>query len=300
VTPGLQIDSRFVGTPLKPYATQLHWRDATNFAAAVGDANPRYFDDTAPEGIVAAPVAAVAVTWPITEKMGDYIAAADFPRDLLITQVHYDEHLAFHRMLKPLDRLTIEGRIAAIVPHRSGTRVTVCYRAIDPSGLPVFTEHIGALLRGVACTDPGKGGEALPAVPSVQNKGTSLWDAVLPIDSLLPYIYDGCSRIHFPIDTSPRFARAVGLDGTIVQGTALLALVARELVNREGEGRPERLAELYCRFGAMVRPGTSVRLCLRAARDRSDGGRDLSFELLTADGRPAIRGGHARLRSGIG
>ena len=51
----MEISSRFVGTPLKPLETQITWRQTTNYAAALGDANPRYLDDERPEGIVAPP-----------------------------------------------------------------------------------------------------------------------------------------------------------------------------------------------------------------------------------------------------
>ena len=58
----MEISSHFVGTPLKPLETQITWRQTTNYAAALGDANPRYLDDERPEGIVASPMFCVAVT----------------------------------------------------------------------------------------------------------------------------------------------------------------------------------------------------------------------------------------------
>jgi len=64
----MEISSRFVGAPLKPMETQITWRQTTNYAAALGDTNPRYLDDERPEGIVASPMFCVAVTWPISER----------------------------------------------------------------------------------------------------------------------------------------------------------------------------------------------------------------------------------------
>ena len=40
-----------------------------NYAAALDDANPRYLDDSLPGGLVAPPMFAVAVTWPISERI---------------------------------------------------------------------------------------------------------------------------------------------------------------------------------------------------------------------------------------
>lgn len=114
----MEISSRFVGIPLRAYHTEIRWRDTMNYAAAVQDDNPLYFDDERPEGVVAAPMFCVAVTWPILERIWEYIEADDFPQHLIPTQVHYTEQLEFHRPLRPGDSLTIAGEIAAILPHR--------------------------------------------------------------------------------------------------------------------------------------------------------------------------------------
>lgn len=41
----MEFDSHFVGTSIKPYRTKIVWRDTMNYAAAIGDNNPAYFDD---------------------------------------------------------------------------------------------------------------------------------------------------------------------------------------------------------------------------------------------------------------
>jgi len=79
-------------------------------------------------------------------------------KEIIATQVHYTEHLMFHRPVRPGDRLRITGRIAAILPHKAGTHVVIRFDAIALNDAPVFTEHIGAIMRGVKCTDEGRGG----------------------------------------------------------------------------------------------------------------------------------------------
>jgi len=64
--------------------------------------------------------------------------------EVLVTQVHHTENLEFHRPLRPGDRLTVKGHVAAILPHRAGTRVVIRFAALDEAHEPVFTEHIGA------------------------------------------------------------------------------------------------------------------------------------------------------------
>jgi acyl dehydratase len=286
----LRIDSIHVGTRLKPYRTAVDWRWTTNYAAALGDANPCYFDDTRPEGIVAHPVFAVAVTWPMTLHLDQYIESASFPVDLMAMQVHHTEHIALHRPVRPGQTLTITGTVAAIWPHRAGTRVILRYEAADQEHRPVFTEHIGGLLRGVACADAGRGLDGLPPDPPPAPEGLPAWEVPITVDPLFSYVYDGCSGIVFPIHTSPAFARSVGLPGIIVQGTGTLALAVRELVDREAGGDPQRITALACRFSGMVRPGTTIRVVLTHR-----GGKDLFFEVRDAEGKRALSNGHARL-----
>jgi acyl dehydratase len=289
----MELSSRFVGTRLKEYQTAITWRDTMNYAATVGDANPCYLDDERPGGIVAPPMFAVAATWPILERIWGYIEDPDFPRELLLTQVHYTEHLRFHRPVRPGDALTIRGAVAAIMPHRAGTHIVIRFDAADGGNAPVFTEHIGALLRGVACADEGQGGDALPRVPPSPDEAVPVWKSSIAIDPCAPFVYDGCTRIHFPIHTSVKFAHDVGLPGRILQGTATLAYAVRDLIDREGEGNPLAVESVSCRFSGMVIPGGEI--AVRLLRKSPGGGTDLFFDVINAEGKTAISHGYIRL-----
>jgi len=86
-----------------------------------------------------------------------------------------------------------------------------------------------------------------------------------------------------------------GMAGIILHGTATHALAAREILNREAGGDPARLARLACRFGAMVIPGTPIRIRATGAA-AVEGGRAVFFSVETAEGGPAIRDGVAIIR----
>jgi acyl dehydratase len=260
-----------------------------NYAAAVGEANPLYFDDEAAGGIIAPPMYAVAFTWPVMGNIWDFIEAEDFPREVLMTMVHHTEHLTFHGAIRPGETLELNGRVAAIMPHRAGTVAILRLDATGGDGKPVFTEHIGAMLRGVDCIGGAKGTEDLPPDTFVKACETPAWEETIRIDPLAPYIYDGCSDIHFPIHTSRAFARQVGLPGIIHQGTATLALAVREFVNREAGSDPRRLKSVSCRFSGMVTPGSEIRVRLLS---RAEGGLRF-FEVLNASGQKAISRGAA-------
>jgi len=290
----VEISSSFVGSRLKDYAAEVTWRNTMNYAASIGDNNPCYFDDERERGVIAPPAFSVALTWPISERIWDYIEAPDFPKEIIATQVHYTEHLMFHRPVRPGDRLRITGRIAAILPHTAGTHVVIRFDAIALNGAPVFTEHIGAIMRGVKCTDEGRGGDDLPKIPRTSGDSPPLWESVIPIDALEPFIYDGCTNIFFPIHTSVKFAHEVGLPGIILQGTATLAYALREIINKEAGGDPFELKSAYCRFTGMVLPGTIIRVRL-IRNDCNNGGSDLFFTVMNAEEKKAISGGYVRL-----
>jgi acyl dehydratase len=107
----MELNSDLVGTVLKPYRREVSWRETMNYAAAVGDDNPWYFDDEREQGIVAPPLFSVAVTCPILERIWEFIDTDRFPPEVLLTQVHYTEHLVFHRPLRPGDHLTVKGTV---------------------------------------------------------------------------------------------------------------------------------------------------------------------------------------------
>jgi acyl dehydratase len=290
----MRLSSDFAGTQLREYSCQVSARACMNYAAAAGDANPLYFNDESPEGIIAPPLFPVTITWPIIENIASYITAESFPKEILFTQVHYTEHLTVHRPVKPGDSIKIRGTIAAIMPHKAGTHVIIRFDAADAAGQRIFTEHIGAMMRGVECVNSEKGAEKIPAVPRRGDAAVPLWETAVAIDRLAPFIYDGCTNIHFPIHTSVKFAKQVGLPGIIHQGTSTLALAVHCVLNREAGGDSRKIGAVYCRFTGMVLPGTDIKVCM-TGKEKSADGTDLFFHVLNADGKRAISDGLIRL-----
>jgi len=169
------------------------------------------------------------------------------------------------------------------------------FDALDQAGEPVFTEHIGALMRGVKCSDDGLCPNRLPEGLLLEESAEPLWESRIPIDPLRPHIYDGCTDIVFPIHTSRAFARQVGLPGNILQGTATLAFAVREIINREAGGDPLTLKSVFCRFTGMVLPGTVIRVQLVGKSGKHDAA-SLHFVVLNQEGQRAISGGYALLK----
>jgi len=286
----MELDSRHTGTPLRDFTTRVNWRDTMNYAASINDTSSFYFDDEREGGIIAPPMYAVALTWKILGRIHEFIDTDDFPMEVIARQVHYTEYLEFHRPLRPDDQLTIKGHIAAILPHRAGTHVVIRFDALDIKGEPVFTEFQGGLMRGVTCTGGGAGKDALPVIPEHSAKETE-WEVPVQISPMQPFVYDGCTDIFFPIHTSKKFARQVGLPDIILQGTATLALAVRETINREAAGDPARLKRLYCRFTGMVLPGTEIQV----RRMKTSPNKNIFFDVLNAKGETALSRGFAEI-----
>jgi len=291
----MELNTGFAGTPLRSRRTIVNWRDIMNYAAAVGDNNPVYFDDTRENGIIAPPMFCVALTWPVSERLGEHLESESFPKEVISTQVHYTEHIQIHRLVKPEDRLTISGKIAGIQPHRAGTHVIVRFDATDDHGAPVFTEHLGGLMRGVRCTGDATAQENVPEIPRHQaDIGAMDWVQPLDIDPLMPYIYDGCTDIYFPIHTSIQFARSVGLPNIILQGTATLALAVREITNAFAGCDPTRIRTIACRFTDMVEPGTRISVKAKPSTENT-GADSICFVVINENENKAIRDGQIAL-----
>jgi acyl dehydratase len=291
----MHLDTRYVGTQLREHHLALSERQCTNYAAGIGDASSIYFDDERTGGLLAHPMLATALTWQVAGRIWEYLPPGDFPTALLINQVHYSEHLLFYQPLHPGLNLTLQGHIAAILPHRVGTQVVVRFDALDTGGNPIFTEYSGALLRGVTCEPPGAGAEKLPSPPPAPPESAQpLCVDTLHFDPLSTYIYDACADIHFPIHSSPRFAHQVGLPGVIVQGTQTLAKATSRLLQRQPTDRPYRLAELACRFAGMVLPGETLNLRILSEQSTPQD-TSLLFDVQKPNGDPVIRTGYARM-----
>jgi hypothetical protein len=287
------INSSYVDTRLKEYSTVINWQSIMYYAAAIGDENPLYFND---EGrtIIAPPMFAVATTWPITGNIPEFLEDKSFPTEIFKTQVHYIEHLIFHRPISAGEKISIKGSIAAIIKHHAGTILINRYNANDKNGELIFTEYIGGLMRGVDCTEDFRGLENLPGIPHSVVQDQPIWEKQIYIDKMTPYIYEGCTGLNFPIHTSIAFAKSVGLPDIILHGTATLAFAIREITNLEADKDSTRIKEISCRFTGMVIPGRNIKVQLYSSVPRGNG-KDIFFKVFDDQNKKVIPNGYVRI-----
>ncbi|MDH5432706.1 MAG: MaoC/PaaZ C-terminal domain-containing protein [Gammaproteobacteria bacterium] len=295
----LSVSADFVGTKTRPYQCKVDWQHCMAYAAATADNNERYLDDEREGGIVAPPLLAIALTWPIIQHLPNYIEDADFPFHVLKQQVHFTEHLHFFQPIKPDMELVISGQIVAIQQKKAGVYLLVRFEATNKSNQIVFIEHIGGLLRGVSCDQDRQIDNMMPTMKREESENLSSrnanWQKKIYIEPFLPHIYDACGRIHFPIHTSKKFARKVGLPDIILHGSATLALAVKSLINQSNEFFNDVLKHyevimIDCQFSGMVLPDTDIKIKLNQIH-QTENLVKLDFEVLDQNDNLVIKNG---------
>jgi acyl dehydratase len=217
------------------------------YAAGVQDDNPRLFDLDRAGGIVGHPLFVVSLEWPLLHQGAPGL---ELPDDGAHRGLHVSHEVRLHRLIRPGDRLRTTARPLAVEPRSIGAYALVGLETRTLDGEPIAdTRHgllyLGARVEGAPDRPPARRPPAAEAAP-LSDLGT--FDA----DLASAVVYTECARIWNPIHTDPRVARASGLDGAILHGTATLArcvsILARELL----DGDVGRIRTLSCRFSAPV------------------------------------------------
>src|SRR5438270_7090690 len=112
----------------------------------------------------------------------------------------------------------------------------------------------------------------------------------VPVSAVAAHVYTECARIWNPIHTDAAVAAAAGLPAIILHGTATLALAVSRIVEAEADGRPERVARVAGRFAAMVLMPSEI-IVRVIAREQHANGEAIFFDVLNAQGKPAVRDG---------
>ena len=294
----MPLDSSLVGTTseLVPAEVDVAWTMA--YAAGLGDAMPCYLDTTRERGIVAHPMFSVAIEWRAMVQIIQVLSEAGFPRAEMLRRVHATDDVIVHRSVRPPEQLFTRATLAGIERRTAGAYQLTRFDTVDEKGAPVCTTWYGNLYRGVEVSGPDRPPPDAPAAlaPSSGAAPTHASFAI-PISPLAAHIYGACARLGNPVNihTDMATAKKAGLPGTILHGTATLAMAASRVIAAEAGGDPARVARIHARFGAMVLMPSEVEVRI-SARERNAEGKTIFFEVLSADGGRAIRDGFVVLR----
>jgi acyl dehydratase len=275
---GPRLGVGIVGAHAGPLTHAIDARWPMAYAAALGEDDPRYYDTTTAAGPLVHPLFAVCYEWPLAAAIRERaIGAALAPLG-----VHASHDLRLHRPLRAGDRLTTTARVTAVARRRAGALVVVRFDSVDAAGAPVTTTRYGSVYRGVSLDGEAGGDEAPPAGEA----GPVRWEAEVAVSAQAAHVYTECARIWNPIHTDLGVARAAGLPGPILHGTATLALAVSRVVARDLGGEPARVRGVTARFSGMVAlPSTFVVRGRARAADR------IAFDAIAADGGPVLAGG---------
>lgn len=274
----LAIPADLVGLTVGPLEQLVDARWLMAYAAGLGETAACYYDTGRPGGPAAHPLFPVCYEWPaalaVRARLLDEAAGQ--------RGVHLTHRLLVHRVPVAGDRLATTACVVGVERHRAGALVTLRFATVDDRGVPVTTTDHGSLYRDVDVSGapvPGPAGppRARPAPPASEE--------AIAVAPQAAHVYTECARIWNPIHTDTRAARAAGLPGPILHGTATLALAVGRLVARDLGGVPGAVREVAARFTGMV--PMPVRLALRRHPRAGD---RLAFEVALADGRVVLGG----------
>ena len=287
----MPIDSALVGTSTSVHRHEVDARWTMAYSASLGDTGPHYLDTTGE--VVAHPLFPVAPEWAVHLEGRDMLAANGLTRDERLRSVHATHDCHVHRLVHPGDRLDTRATTVLAEERRPGAYVVTRLDTTDADGEPVCTTYQASVYRGVAVT----GGDRVhqpppppPAAASANGEAPPLAELPVPVPANLAHVYSECARIWNPIHTDVEVARQMGLPDIILHGSATLALAVSRLVDHAAGGDPNRVRRLGGMFRGMVLMPSEIRV--RVLADETAGeGRVLAWDVLNAEGRPAISKG---------
>ena len=279
------IPAKVVGVEVGALSHAIDARWLMAYAAGLGEADPRYYDTRAPAGPAPHPLFPVCYEWPAVLAL----RSKTIKEELLPLGVHATHRLVIHRRPEAGDRLLTRASVLGVRPSRAGTFVLMRCATVDRNGRPVTTTDYGSTFRGVSTESATA--SAVEPLPRLEAPAESAvrWTAPVPVPAWAAHVYSECARIWNPIHTDLAVARAAGLPGPILHGTATLALAVSEVLRRELGAEPARVSEIQARFTGMVPLPSIV-----TVRGRGRAGDLIAFDAVDAAGQPVLSDGVLR------
>ena len=271
----MKLAAGIVGESAGPLEHQLDARWIMAYSAGLGETDERYYDTAAAGGLAVHPLFPVCYEWPVSLP----IRNIDAIRPHAARLVHAQHDLVIHRAPRAGETVRTTVRIIAAEQRSPGAFVVYRFTTLGTDGAPVSTSDFGALYRGVTLDGPARSVERFEDAPALTLPLAPAGD--IAVAATAAHVYTECARIWNPIHTDVAYARAAGLPGIILHGTATLALSVSKAMTTFGV-TPGAIKRVSCRFSGMVLMPS--RLTLHAARD----GKAVAFETRNERGEPVI------------
>ncbi len=282
------LSAEYVGQQTIARSFHLTPRLIMAYAGSIKDSNPRFFDDLAGP-LVGHPFLAFTFQWAtrFTPQIPPNPRAAPYG-------VHAATDLRLTRALVEDDLITMQGQLLSTREIRPGVIQLSRYTMTDGAGEVVGVLDQTGITRGATLDGAPRALGDLPEVPSPPPASAEpLWTREIDITADAGQIYTECADIYNPIHTERRVARAAGLPDVILHGSATQAIACSAIVDGCLDGKVEDVRRFVGSLRAMVILGTHIMVRCFADQAGEDG-RDIFFDVLNADGQPAIAGGYVR------
>jgi acyl dehydratase len=279
----LTLSRDIVGARVGPLPHDIDARWLMAYAAGLGETDARYYDTLGPRGPASHPVFPVCYEWPALLAL----RAVTTSDEMATRSVHATHDLVLHRPIGAGETLHTTARVTGLAHRGGGTLLLARNETVDDQGRPVSTTDYGSVYRGVDFEGADAGEKPTSGAFDMPSGATRL-EVVVP--SGLAHVYSECARIWNPIHTDVAVARAAGLPGIILHGTATLALAVSQVLDHAGVD-PRAVRRVRASFTGMV-PLPS-RLTVRALEATE--GRAYLFDVLGADERPVLSRGTLHL-----
>jgi len=240
----LYLSREIVGASTAPFSQEIDARWLMAYAGGLGETDPCYYDTTAAEGPVAHPLFPVCYEWPTLLALRT-LATSD---QMATRSVHAMHDLVLHRPLRAGETLRTTARVTGLAHRRAGTLLTARNDTVDALGRSVTTTHYGSVYRGVGFEGADAGEQSARGAFDMPSGAARL---PVTVPAGLAHTYSECARIWNPIHTDVAVARAAGLPGIILHGTATLALAVSRVM-RHVHVDPRAVRRVRASFTGMV------------------------------------------------
>jgi acyl dehydratase len=228
----LKISADIVGREARAETVEIDKRWIMAYNAALGEVNA-----------MPHPLFPVCYEWNATRALREATGLQALNAQL----VHAQHDLVIHRFPRAGETLTTVARVVAVGERKPGAFVTIRLSAHGANGEPMSTSDYGMLYRSVALEGASRAIERLEDPP--RHSGDLKRVGEIEVAATAAHIYTECARIWNPIHTDPEYARAAGLPGIILHGTATLALSISRVMSCFEKSHVRRVR---CRFAGMV------------------------------------------------
>ena len=206
--------------------------------------------------------------------------------------LHGEQDFRFHRPIEPGMRLLTRAKPLGVVPHSTGSTITVFGETTTEDGTPVVDQYVTVFIRTAIA--PEAAGEGPPDY-SVDRIGDPIAAVTTAFDPDQTFRYMGASGDTMPLHSDTTFARQFGLPGIINHGNCTLAFATRALLEATCENDVHRLKRLAVRFSRWVTPQDVMTTRIWRAGSR-DGRSIYAFESAVADGPLCLSAGMIEVR----